>query len=55
MKSHTFSPASQAVFGVKKKKRIRFSEWKVFTGLRKTSDNEEQPYRLVRLHHNSAF
>lgn len=55
MKSHTFSPASQAVFWCEEGEEDKiFSEWKVFTGLRKTSDNEEQPYRLVRLHHNSA-
>ena len=55
LKSHRFTPVSQAVFWCDEEEQAQvFSEWKVFTGLKKSGVNEGQPNRLARLHQNSG-
>lgn len=55
IKAHKLSPASQAVFWCDEEEQEKiFSEWKVFTSVRKSGDQKGQPNRLVRLHQNSA-
>lgn len=55
LKNHKLTPVSQVVFWCDEDEQARvFSEWRVFTGLRKSGANEGQPNRLVRLHQNSG-
>ncbi|HHY09835.1 MAG TPA: malate synthase [Firmicutes bacterium] len=55
MRSHRLSPASQAVFWVDEEEEERiFTEWQVFTSVRKSGKHKGKPNRLVRLHPNSA-
>lgn len=55
IKNHKLSPASQAVFWCDEEEQERvFSEWRVFTGRRKSGENKGKPNRLIRLHQNSA-
>ncbi len=55
LKSNKLTPVSQAVFWCDEEEQAKvFSEWKVFTGLKKSGVNEGEPNRLVRLHQNSA-
>ena len=55
LKNHKLSPSSQAVFWCDAEEQEQvFSEWRVFTGLRKSGANEGKPNKLIRLHQNSV-
>lgn len=55
IKNHKLSPASQAVFWCDDTEQDKiFTEWKVFTGLKKSGASAGTPNRLVRLHQNSC-
>lgn len=55
LKNHKLSPVSQAAFWCDEAEQEKvFSEWMVFTGLRKSGVHEGSPNRLVRLHQNSC-
>lgn len=55
MRNHRLSPVSQAVFWVGEEEQEKvFSEWRVFTSVRKSGQHKGKPNRLVRLHPNSA-
>lgn len=55
IQSHKLSPASQAVFWCEQEELDEvFSQWQVFTGVRKSGEQKGQPTRLARLHPNSA-
>ncbi|MDI9485191.1 MAG: malate synthase [Bacillota bacterium] len=55
LKSHKLSPASQVAFWCDPEEQEQiFSEWRVFTGVRKSGAQKGKPNRLVRLHQNSC-
>ncbi len=55
LKNHKLSPVSQAAFWCDDEEQERvFSEWRVFTSLKKSGVNKGEPNRLVRLHQNSC-
>lgn len=55
LKNHKVSPASQVAFWCDEdEQNTVFSDWRVFTGLKKSGVNEGSPNRLVRLHQNSC-
>lgn len=55
LQNHKLSPVSQAAFWLDEAEQQEvFTDWKVFTGLRKSGANEGRPNRLVRLHQNSS-
>lgn len=55
IQSHKLSPVSQAVFWCEEDELDEvFSQWRVFTGVRKSGAQQGQPNKLVRLHPNSA-
>lgn len=55
MRDFKLSPAAQVVFWVDtdEQKEI-FTDWQIFTGVRKSGANKGEPNRLVRLHQNSV-
>lgn len=53
--SNKIHPSSQAAFWCEAEDKNKiFTEWKVFTGLKKSGINEGQPNRPMRMHQNSA-
>jgi hypothetical protein len=55
LRNHKLSPVSQVAFWCDEAEREKvFSEWMVFTGLRKSGAHKGSPNRLVRLHQNSC-
>ncbi|HBN95947.1 MAG TPA: malate synthase [Firmicutes bacterium] len=55
LKNHRLSPASQVAFWCDPAEQDKvFSEWRVFTGRKKSGANQGEPNRLVRLHQNSC-
>lgn len=55
LKNHKLSPVSQVAFWCDQTEQENvFSEWTVFTGLRKSGAHKGSPNRLVRLHQNSC-
>lgn len=55
MKNHKLSPVSQVAFWCDEEEQDKvFTEWRVFTGVRKSGPNAGIPNKLVRLHQNSA-
>lgn len=55
MKNHKLHPESQMVFWCDTEERNRsFSEWKVFSGVIKSGNNQGKPNKPIRLHQNSA-
>lgn len=55
IKSNRISPSSQAAFWIEPEEQEQvFSEWRIFTGVRKSGANKGKPNRLSRLYPNSA-
>ncbi len=55
IRNFKLSPVSQVVFWCDKDELDTvFSDWKVFTGVRKSGVRAGMPNRLVRIHHNSC-
>ncbi|MEC1525840.1 malate synthase [Neobacillus niacini] len=55
MKNHKLHPESQMVFWCDTEEQNRsFSEWKVFSGVIKSGNNQGKPNKPIRLHQNSA-
>ena len=55
MKNHKLHPESQLVFWCDTEEQNRsFSEWKVFSGVKKSGNNKGEPNKPIRLHQNSA-
>ena len=55
IKSHKLFPSSQAAFWCDRQDLDKvFTEWRVFTGVRKSGVKEGQPNRLIRMRQNSA-
>ncbi len=55
IKKHKLSPVSQAAFWITaEEEETVFSDWKVFTGTKKSGPNAGEPNKLIRLHQNSA-
>jgi hypothetical protein len=55
MKNHKLHPESQMVFWCDtEEQNSSFSEWKVFSGVIKSGNNEGKPNKPIRLHQNSA-
>jgi len=55
MKHHRLTPTSQVVFWIDDEEAEKvFDEWRIFTSLRQSGEDEGRPNRLVRLHQNSG-
>lgn len=55
MKNHKLHPESQMVFWCDtEEQNSSFSEWKVFSGIIKSGNNQGKPNKPIRLHQNSA-
>ncbi|ALC92484.1 malate synthase [Bacillus sp. FJAT-18017] len=55
MKNHKLHPESQMVFWCDaEEENSSFSEWKVFSGVIKSGNNQGKPNKPIRLHQNSA-
>ena len=55
MKNHKLHPESQMVFWCDAEEQIKsFSEWKVFSGVKKSGTSKGKPNKPIRLHQNSA-